>query len=77
MTEHSAEKDAPAIALGVSNFFGGDVFEHYQGDGYFIVATTDESALELEPGDFVVKRKWSTSVVPYVHRVIPSVRGDG
>lgn len=29
------------------------------GDGYLIV--------RLEPGDFIVKRVWSTAVVPYIY----------
>ncbi len=51
----------------VPQFYGIEIFEHYQQDGYLLIATTDASALRLEPGDFIVKRMWSTAVAPYIY----------
>lgn len=56
----------------VPTFYGHVLFEHYQEDGHLLVVTSDESALDLEPGDYVVRRLWSTAVAPYIHRFAPS-----
>ena len=55
------------IAAEVPQFYGFELFEHYQQDGHLLVITSDASALRLKPGDFIVKRMWSTAVVPYIH----------
>lgn len=57
----------PAADRGIGQFVGHQMFEHYQEDGYLIVVTSDATALRLEPGDFIVKRLWSTAVVPYIY----------
>lgn len=64
MSGHGVDNDAPAE---VPQFYGHEMFEHYQQDGYLIVVTSDATAIRLEPGDFIVKRVWSTAVVPYVY----------
>ncbi len=51
----------------VSQFYGLDLFEHYEEGGSLLVVTSDASTLEIEPDDFIVKRLWSTAVVPYVY----------
>lgn len=61
----TAPEPAPA---GVAQFFGHFLYEHYQEDGFLLCVTSDASALHLEPGDFIVKREWSTGAVPYIHR---------
>lgn len=48
-------------------FFGLELFEHYQEDGHLLIVTSDYSAIQLEPGDFIVKRMWSTAVAPHVY----------
>lgn len=60
------------IAIGnrapsVAQFYGFSLFEHYEKDGSILLVTSDASAIRLEPGDFLVKRMWSTGVVPYVY----------
>ena len=63
---------------GVAQFFGLDLFEHYQEDGYLLVVTSDATALRLEPGDFIVRRMWSTAVAPCVYnRARPVVTPTG
>ena len=52
---------------GVDQFYGLDLFEHYEEGGSLLVVTSDASALRLELGDFIVKRPWSTAVVPYIY----------
>lgn len=56
-----------ATERGVAQFYGLELFEHYEQDGSLLVATTDASVLQLEPGDFIVKRLWSTAVMPYIY----------
>jgi hypothetical protein len=51
----------------VPTYYGLELFEHYQEDGHLLVATSDASAIRLEPGDYIVKRLWSTGVVPYIY----------
>lgn len=55
-----------ATDRGVAQFFGLELFEHYEPGGSLLVVTSDASTLDLEPGDFVVKRVWSTGVMPYI-----------
>lgn len=71
-SEFSAEKDA--TERGVFQFYGLDLFEHYEPGGMLLVATSDASTIRLEPGDFIVKRLWSTAVMPYVYN---EARKDG
>lgn len=59
--------EASATELGVAQFFGLELFEHYEEGGALLVATSDASALRLEPGDFIVKRLWSTAVMPHIY----------
>ena len=41
------------------------LFEHYEKDGSLLVVTSDASAVQpLKPGDFIVKRPWSTAAEP-------------
>lgn len=49
-------------------YYGLELFEHYDKNGYLMVATSDMSSVRLEPGDFIVKRLWSTAVVPYIFK---------
>lgn len=56
-----------AAEYGVAQFYGLELFEHYEQGGSLLVATSDATALRLEPGDFIVKRIWSTAVVPYIY----------
>lgn len=59
----------------VPQFYGIEMFEHYGSEGYLLVVTSDASEIRLEPGDFIVKRMWSTAVVPYIHNRAKA--GDG
>jgi hypothetical protein len=56
-----------ATQRGVAQFFGFDLFEHYEKDGSLLVVTSDATAIRLEPGDFIVRRLWSTAVMPYIY----------
>ena len=56
-----------ATERGVAQFFGFDLFEHYESNGSLLVVTSDASAIRLEPGDFIVRRVWSTAAMPYVY----------
>lgn len=60
-----------ATDYGVAHYFGMELVEHYQADGFLLTIVSDATALEMQPGDFTVKRTWSTAVMPYVERVIP------
>lgn len=64
-----AEDDA--TEHGVAQFYGLELFEHYEEGGSLLVVTSDASVLRLEPGDFIVKRLWSTAVVPYIYNRAP------
>lgn len=63
----------------VPQFYGIELFEHYEPSGSLLVVTSDQSDIRLEPGDFIVKRMWSTAVVPYIHNraAIGTKDGDG
>lgn len=65
MADHTDENDA--TERGVAQFYGHELFEHYERGGLLLVVTSDASAIHLEPGDFIVKRVWSTAVMPYVY----------
>ena len=56
-----------ATERGAARYYGHDLFEHYGAEGYLLVVTSDASSIKLEPGDFVVKRSWSTAQMPYVY----------
>lgn len=43
---------------------GLDLFEQYEVSGDLLLVTSDASALRLEPGDFIVRRIWSTAAEP-------------
>lgn len=58
---------AESRAAEVPQFYGFDLFEHYEAGGHLLLVTSDANAIRLEPGDFVVKRLWSTATMPYVH----------
>lgn len=49
------------------------LFEKYEADGNLLVVTSDRSALQLEPGDFIVRRPWATAAPPVeVNRARPT-----
>ena len=43
---------------------GLDLFEQYEASGHLLVVTSDRSELGLSPGDFIVRRRWSTAAEP-------------
>jgi hypothetical protein len=63
-----------ATQYGVAEFRGHNLFEHYNEDGHLVVITSDVTALDLEPGDFVVLRSWTTLTMPYVHQAVGPVK---
>lgn len=64
----TSTKTAPTFqAAPVDTYADMPLYEHYNVNGYLLLITSDPAAIELEPGDFVVKRDWRTNVVPYVH----------
>ena len=37
------------------------LFEQYEANGTLLFVTSDRTALQLEPGDFIVRRPWATA----------------
>lgn len=53
------------------------LFEQYEVGGNLLVVTSDKSALQLEPGDFIVRRPWATAAPPVeINRACPAASGE-
>lgn len=68
---HLATIDQPERFNPAADSSGVDLFEHWEedrdGKPYLLAVVSDPSSLELQAGDWILRRRWAPAAIPTLH----------